>query len=344
VSTLAEPHAPDADLKRGIARLLPESFGADNPAALRFTPLNGGVSSDIWRVDSPAGTVCAKRALAALRVADRWQAPVRRNAEEVKWLQFAHVVVPGHVPRVIAHDAGLGVALLSWFDPSEWRNWKSALLQGQVRTDVARSVATVIGTVHARSAARPSLKARFRNADLFESLRIDPYFATAAQRCPAAAEALGDVMVKLRGSAVALVHGDVSPKNVLFRSDNAAVLLDAECATWGDPAFDVAFLASHLLLKALHRPQALEAYLDTAVAFLDTYEENAPGLLGTSAATLERLVAALVLARVDGKSPVEYLTPDEVLRARDFAVVHLREPARDIAALLAAWRHIVRAV
>ena len=56
--------------------------------ALRFEPLPGGVSSDIWIVRAGASrTFCVKRALPRLRVAADWQAPVARNATEVAWLK-----------------------------------------------------------------------------------------------------------------------------------------------------------------------------------------------------------------------------------------------------------------
>ena len=53
-------------------------------------PLTGGVSSDIWRIDTARGPVCAKRALAKLRVAADWQAPIERNRYEARWMQVAN--------------------------------------------------------------------------------------------------------------------------------------------------------------------------------------------------------------------------------------------------------------
>ena len=59
-----------------------------------LTPLAGGVSSDIWRVDLPDGPVCVKRALAKLKVAADWRAPVERNAYEAAWIATAARVEP----------------------------------------------------------------------------------------------------------------------------------------------------------------------------------------------------------------------------------------------------------
>ena len=49
----------------------------DEPA--RWTPLTGGVSSEIWRVDLASGPVCVKRALPRLRVAQLWGAALAQR-------------------------------------------------------------------------------------------------------------------------------------------------------------------------------------------------------------------------------------------------------------------------
>ena len=45
-------------------------------------PLDGGISSDIWRIDLPTGPICIKRALSTLRVTADWHAPIERNRYE----------------------------------------------------------------------------------------------------------------------------------------------------------------------------------------------------------------------------------------------------------------------
>jgi hypothetical protein len=116
------------------------------------------------------------------------------------------------------------------------------------------------------------------------------------------------------------------------------VLLDAECAWYGDPAFDVAFCLNHLLLKAVPRPDRARALQDAFAAFTGAYFAVAAfepaGALEARAAAL---LPALLLARVDGKSPVEYITADDDRRRVRAAAVPLVEspPARlgDVAQL-----------
>ena len=107
----------DADLARRAEAMLGVS-GAT------FTPMVAGVSSELWRIDVGDKTYCVKRALPRLNVAEEWLAPVRRNAEEVRWLRFAATVAPRQVPAVVADDAEARIAILSWFDTARWTNWK----------------------------------------------------------------------------------------------------------------------------------------------------------------------------------------------------------------------------
>lgn len=315
-------------MSTAVARLLrlPES-------TLRFTAQSGGVSSDIWRVDGPHGTCCAKRALARLKVAGDWRAPTRRNAEEAKWLRFAVTVAPDQVPHVIAEDPDQGVLLLSWFDPTHWRNWKTELLAGRVDVNVAAELGALVGDVHAASARNASIPPDFANLELFEALRLQPYFATAAEREPSAAPGLHRLIERLRARKTALVHGDVSPKNVLMSDTNRPVLLDAECANWGDPTFDVAFMLSHLMLKAIHRRERRHDYLAAARAFHAAHATRAGALIDATSL----VTSALLLARIDGKSPVEYLNAGDAAQVRGFAIANLLSPPEGIETLLDAW-------
>ena len=109
----------------------------------------------------------------------------------------------------------------------------------------------------------------------------------------------------------ALVHGDVSPKNILI-GRRGPVFLDAECAWYGDPAFDLAFCLNHLLLKCLWNRRAASRFL--ACFDAPGRDLSRAASTGRRATTLEaraaRLLPALLLARIDGKSPVEYITAE----------------------------------
>ncbi|MEP7282694.1 MAG: aminoglycoside phosphotransferase family protein [Rubrivivax sp.] len=215
---------------------------------LRGVPLTGGVSSDIWRIDTPRGTVCAKRALAKLRVAADWSAPIERNQYEARWMQVAEAAAPGSAPRVLGQHAALGVLVMSYLPPTDHRLWKDQLRQGHADAGTARAVGRTLARIHAYSAARPELAAQFDTDRIFYDIRLEPYLVAAAARHADLAPALRALVAQTQAHPQALVHGDVSPKNILI-GPAGPVLLDAECAWWGDPAFDLAFCLNHLLLK-----------------------------------------------------------------------------------------------
>jgi aminoglycoside phosphotransferase (APT) family kinase protein len=286
----------------------------------RMTPLPGGVSSDIWKIELPAGAVCVKQALPRLRVAERWEAPVERNRTEYEWFRAAGKAVPGAVPQVIAQ--GDGVLVMEYLDPARHPVWKEELRQGRADPAFARRVGAALAAIHAATAGREDIARTFATDAIFHAIRLEPYLAATARRHPDLQEILFSLMNRTAATRLALVHGDVSPKNILV-GPRGPVFLDAECAWYGDPAFDLAFCLNHLLLKGLWVPRAkarlLECFDALAAQYLSQVAWEAPVELERRAATL---LPALLLARIDGKSPVEYLAcePD-----RNFVRTEARE-------------------
>ena len=329
---LADDH-PDVAAFLIRAGLLPPG---DRAAA---TPLTGGVASDIWMVRGPRGVFVVKRALARLRVAQLWNAPVSRNASEVLWMEEAARIVPGAVPTVLAHDPALGAFAMEYLDPARHPVWKDRLARGCVDVAAAAAVGRTLAAIHARTAASPEVARRFANRAVFHSIRLEPYLEATARVHPDLAEALASLVADTLRGERALVHGDVSPKNILL-GPNGPVFLDAECACYGEPAFDLAFCLNHLLLKCLIAPAAaasalMASFAALAAAYLD-------GVAWEEAAAIEaraaRLLPALLLARVDGKSPVEYITTQahKALVRRVARPLVAAPPAR-LAAVASSW-------
>lgn len=287
-----------------------------------ITPLTGGVSSDIWVVRDASRRYVLKHAREQLKVDAAWHAPVDRGASEVAWLRFAGDAVPGACPRVLGYDPDTHAIALEYLDPATHFNWKSELLAGRVDVGFARAVGGTLGRIHAASTTSAGVREAFANQELFESLRIQPYLVSAADAVPEVRDAVLAVVDGLRATQVGLVHGDVSPKNIL--TGPAPVILDAECATWGDPAFDAAFCLNHLVLKSIHLRTAAPALREAARAFTAAYlaQVNWEPALDLAGRT-NRILPALMLARVAGKSPAEYLTTDERGTVRDLAVTAL---------------------
>ena len=308
----------DALVRMGMARS-GEAVGGE--------ALTGGVSSEIYRVDLPGGSVCVKRALARLKVAAVWEAPVERNRFERAWLELASTVIPGSVPVVLAHDDAAGLFVMTYLDPAAHPVWKTELRDGRVDPAFAAAVGDRLGAVHAATADRPELAERFPTEVLFDALRLDPYLGATARAHPSLAARIDELRARTAGTRRVLVHGDVSPKNVLVAA-TGPILLDAECATVGDPAFDLAFCANHLLLKGVWRPAHGAAYRAAlralVAAYLARVDWEPAAVVEARAASL---LPALLLARVDGTSPVEYLDDAGRAQVRAAATGLLAGPA-----------------
>ena len=303
-----------------------------------WTALAGGVSADLWRVDLPGRTLCVKRALPKLRVADDWHAPIERNSAEYGWLSMAGQHAPAAVPRLLGHDPGAGLFVMEYLSPDTHPVWKAELMAGLVDVAFARAVGDLLGRLHAASRLDPGIPARFATDANFAALRLDPYLRVTARRHPGLANVLNDLANRTGSIHQALVHGDVSPKNILH-GPAGPVFLDAECTCFGDPAFDPAFCLTHLMLKTVVRPERKAELLSAAERFHRAYSAH---VTWESRVGLDRRVAtllpALLLARIDGSSPVEYLTTDDDRAAvRDFATAVPIRPPSSTAAVLDLW-------
>jgi aminoglycoside phosphotransferase (APT) family kinase protein len=276
-----------------------------------LTPLGGGVSCDVWRVDLETGPVCVKRALPRLRVEADWRAPAERAASEVSWLRLVEKLDPTLVPHVLGEDSERHLFVMEYLPPDSFPVWKAQLTRGTVDITFAASVGASLARIHAATAGRTDIAARFANRRQFHALRIEPYLLHTASRHPAAAGRIRDIADGIESASIALMQGDISPKNILCGS-KGPVFLDAETANYGDPAFDLAFCLNHLLLKCIWRPRWAAEYLKSFDALKSRY---LAGVTWENASTLEtraaRLLPALLLARIDGKSPVEYLTDEK---------------------------------
>lgn len=321
-------------MNREIAELL-QRHGLCRPGEQpRGEALPGGVSSDIWRVELADGPVCVKRALPRLRVAQLWEAPTIRNRYEYEWFRIAGEAAPGAVPRMLLAEGDCFV--MEYLEPAAHPVWKSELREGRASPAFAAQVGGTLAAIHGATAGRDDVARRFPTDDIFYAIRLEPYLVATGRAHPDLQGALERLVGQTAATKACLVHGDVSPKNILC-GPHGPVFLDAECAWYGDPAFDLAFCLNHLLLKCLWVPQAAPAFLRCFDALGEAYLGQArfPGIEARTAA----LLPALLLARVDGKSPVEYLT-EESQKARVRAVARrlIGSPVPTLKQIRRAWQ------
>lgn len=292
--------------------------------------LKGGVSNRTVFVARPTGERWVlKQALRRLRVEVEWlSAPERieREALGMRWL--AELLPPGSVPALVFEDPGPHLLAMTAV-PDPHRNWKAMLLAGELDVDHVRQFAGMLRAMHRGGVARREEAADvFGDTTFFETLRLEPYYEYTATRVPRAASFLRGVIEENRANRITIVHGDYSPKNVLVH-DGRLVLLDHEVIHFGDPAFDIGFAMTHLLSKAHHVVAHCARFAEAAELFWRVYEDGGP-----MEPRCVRNTLACLLARVDGRSPLEYLTEEERCRQRTAVLNLMDDSPRSILELI----------
>jgi len=296
----------------------------------RIAILHGGVSNRTVWVERESGEAWVlKQALAKLRVPVDWfSSPERihREALGLEWL--ARLAPPGSITPLLFEDRERHLLAMQAV-PQPHQNWKTMLLAGEISPDHFRQFATLLAAIHREAYGRADLAEVFGDRSFFESLRLEPYYAYSAQQAPAAAPFLDSLIRDTLACRITLVHGDYSPKNILIH-EGRLVLLDHEAIHFGDPAFDLGFSLTHFLSKAHHLPALRREFAFAALEYWRLYSEA----IGAHAwaANLEpravRHTLACLLARVVGRSPLEYLDSAERVRQRD-AVLRIIPAAPD---------------
>lgn len=315
----------------------------------RARALGGGVSNVVLAVNSSdpaAGNVepvrlVVKQALPVLRVHDYWPAPQHRVLAEAAALGWTHTHTPGRSPAVVDVDADQMVLTMAAADPG-WQDWRAELLTGRADPAVAGQLGAWLAAWHSASLDHGDLPQRLReDREIVEMLRLQPYHETVARRRPELTVAILTLTERIRSTHLCLVHGDFSPKNVLLAPrtdlDRACWVIDFEVAHLGDPVFDLAFAVSHLILKAAHRPEQADGYDTALAALVDGYSGQVDAALvgHLEDGYLSAQVGALLVARVYGKSPVEYLDAAARDRISVLGTRLLLDPVADAAQIIA---------
>ncbi len=328
----------DLDIESPAAlRAYLERAGRIAPAAaFRSRVLSGGVSCRTVLVEFDDGRAWVlKQALARLRVqADWFSDPVRihREAAGLRWL--ARLAPPGATVDFVFEDPAAHVLAMTAV-PSPHANWKTLLLERGPEGDRAQQFGRLLGTIHRAAAAQAdALRVEFADLTFFEQLRLEAYYRATAAKVPAAAEFLARLIADTLAHRETVVHGDFSPKNILVCADRL-VLLDHEVIHWGDPGFDLGFALTHLLAKARHVAGRREAFAQAARAFWSAYAAETADLFPGLEERAVRHTLGCLLARVDGRSPLEYLMPAERAAQRTAVLAQISAPPLAVGDLIA---------
>jgi 5-methylthioribose kinase len=308
--------------------------------------LAGGVSNRTVLVERESGEAWVlKQALAKLRVQVDWFSPperVHREAMGLRWL--SRLAPPGTITPLVFEDFEHHLIAMQAV-PKPHENWKTMLLAGDLHLDHVAQFATLLGTIHQAShERRREVEPVFQDRGYFESLRLEPYYEYTATQVPEATRFLTDLVADTRGRSETLVHGDYSPKNILVH-DGRLVLLDHEVIHFGDPGFDLGFSLTHLLSKAHHVRDKREAFAEAAVHDWEVYwkiVESSPWADDLEARAVRHTLGCL-LARVRGRSPLEYLGTPSRDRQATAVVEVMADPPATIAALADRFLAAIRA-
>lgn len=305
----------------------------------KATELGGGVSNAVLRIDAEGRPpFVLKQARERLRTAKEWRCPLDRIRSEIAALKRLAPLndLDASVPIVLFQEADDYLFAMS-HAPEGSIVWKELLLAGRLESKHARIAGEALGRRHAADLCEPL--GPLHDWDIFDRLRIDPYYRAVARVHPAIAEPIGRLIDSLKTDDRAFVHADYSPKNILIHS-NGLFVVDFETAHIGDPAFDLGFFNSHLLLKSIRAGEASGSYLALIFEFLEGYRSAARSRGAAVPAEREaraiRHASACCLARVDGKSPVDYLDENRRAIAREFALETLADPPDSWESLTAA--------
>jgi len=269
----------------------------------------GGVSCTVCFVSAAGGEYILKQGLERLKVAETWLCDPNRMDAEQQANRIYHELVPDCAPQVYGYDPD---NYIYWREavPDSWRMWKSDLLAGKLDFAAADKVIRAMLKIHSECARRDDVRERFADKNIFYYLRVSPYIEFILKKYPELEEYARPLIRALMDSSITLVHGDFSPKNIMT-DGNGVSILDFEVAHYGHPAFDLAFFSNHFILKAIKNRQWAPSYMNMLDCMIGTYFS---GVDYMDKAELEsvyvKVLMLLMIARVDGKSPVEYLTDE----------------------------------
>jgi 5-methylthioribose kinase len=247
-------------------------------------------------------------------VSEKWEADQRRAIVEADALSLFNQLSPDQVPKLVFLDPVRFILVLERV-PVGSTVWKSDLLAGVINPDIGAKLGKTLATWHNYGQENPQVKLKFMEDALFDQLRIDPFYRFVAAKNPHIEVAIRKLINELEADKTTIVHGDFSPKNIMVAMNDEIYILDFEVAHVGNPVFDLAFLIAHLVCKFFRTDDRLHAKLlaNTAAAFVKEYEKIRP--ISPSVAKHAALIA---LARVEGKSPVNYLSVEQQRKLQSF--------------------------
>lgn len=295
-----------------------------NNSSVSIEPMSGGISNSVLKIISGKDQFVLKQALPRLRVNSEWFSDVARSNVEKQALKFLPQIIPGITPKLIYEDESNYLFIMECA-PESSVTWKSLLMRQDCNEQVARKVGAILGRLHDETHNLQDAKNLFGNKKFFYQLRIEPFFEFLQWKHPDLKSQINQHIAHCLERESSLVIGDYSPKNILVHEENVMVI-DFEVIHYGDSSFDLGFLTTHLLLKSLNFKKFRRRYFNVLREIVEGYFSH---VHFSKRDELEALavqqLAWLMLARVDGKSPIEYITEEsdkQSIRYASYEILH----------------------
>jgi len=291
---------------------------------IQYKKLTGGVSSEVYHVKTYKNNYCIKRSLKRLLVKKKWIANTNRIKFEYLWLKHCQNILKRNIPNTYEFNNKKKYIVMEYLKTSQYKTLKQLYFNKIINVNTIRSISKHLYKIHSNSNNYKTKKTFEGNYKNFYDLRLDPYFNEVGRIYPKYKKYIKKINENYIKNSNTLVHGDFSPKNILV-GKNKIIYLDAECCNFGDPVFDLVFFTNHLLLKSIFFKDKSQEFIKLYVSFYKEYLRNlSTKNVNSYIDRIIKMTPVMLLSRVDGKSPVEYINKENIkniIRKKSFLLL-----------------------
>ena len=291
---------------------------------IQYKKLTGGVSSEVYHVKTIKNNYCIKRSLKRLLVKKKWIVNTNRIKFEYLWLKHCQNILKRNIPNTYEFNNKKKYIVMEYLKTSQYKTLKQLYFNKIININTIRSISKHLYKIHSNSSNYKTKKTFEGNYKNFYDLRLDPYFNEVGRVYPKYKGYIKKINESYIKHSNTLVHGDFSPKNILV-GKNKIIYLDAECCNFGDPVFDLVFFTNHLLIKSIFFKDKSQEFIKLYISFYKEYLSNlSTKNFNSYIDRIIKMTPIMLLSRVDGKSPVEYINKvkiKNIIRKKSFLLL-----------------------
>jgi len=291
---------------------------------VQYKKLAGGVSSEVYHVRTNKNNYCIKRSLKRLLVKKKWIANTNRIKFEYLWLKHCQNILKRNIPNTYEFNDKKKYIVMEYLKTSQYKTLKQLFFKRIININTIKLISKHLYKIHSNSSNYKTKKIFEGNYKNFYDLRLDPYFNEVGRVYPKYKEYIKKINENYIKNSSTLVHGDFSPKNILV-DKNKIIYLDAECCNFGDPVFDLVFFTNHLLIKSIFLRDKSQEFIKLYLSFYKEYLSNlSTKNFNSYIDRIIKMTPIMLLSRIDGKSPVEYIIKENIkniIRKKSFLLL-----------------------